>query len=213
MLRYIISIMVLALSVMAQQSDHARENFRISGTAVDAATGQPLDGIEVFIGPAEKPGIQKTKTDNQGHFEFNGLAKGKYWLAAQGHGFPQQAYDEHEGFSSAMVVGNEDVTSEGIVFRLRPGASISGVITDNFNETVRQAQIMLFHAAIFNGKRTTAMAQQVSSNDQGHYHFSHLPAGSYFVAVFTKPWYAQNPPTSVNANPEEGGQSADNNKD
>src|SRR5882762_523677 len=159
MLRYIILAMVLGSTVAAQQNnpgDRAHESFQITGMTVNATTGQPVGEIEVAIGSAEKPGMQKTKTNNQGHFVFAGLAKGKYWLAAQGHGFPRQAYDEHEGFSSAMVVGSDEISSEGILFRLHPGASISGVVTDNFNDPVRQAQVMLFRTAVFDGKRTTA---------------------------------------------------------
>ena len=197
MLRHFIPIMILVLTVAAQQStpgDHSHESFVMSGTIVSAVTDQPLCDIEVATGVVGLPGGKKIKTGKQGRFVFDGLSKGKYWLMAQGHGFPRQTYDEHEGFSSAIAVGSDVVSSEGIVFRLRPGASISGSVTDDFNDVVRNASVTLFHSGVFNGKQMTTMAQQVNTDDQGHYHFGHLPSGNYFVAVSAQPWYAQNGP-------------------
>ena len=188
--------LILVLAAAAQESavSNHQSNLRISGTVVNAVTGHPLKDIEVAVGPVLAPGGQKTKTDNLGHFAFEKLSKGKYWLMAQGRGFPRQSYDEHEDFSSAVAVGNEDIPSEGIVFRLRPGATISGMITDNFNEPVRNASVTLFRAGIFNGRQITATVRQATSDDRGYYHFSHLPAGNYLIAVSAQPWYARNEP-------------------
>jgi hypothetical protein len=189
--------LILVLAVAAQESavgNHTQSRLRISGTVVNAITGQPLKDVEVATGPVLVPGGQKTKTGNLGHFAFEKLSKGKYWLIAQGRGFPRQSYDEHENFSSAVVVGSEDIPSEGIVFRLHPGAAISGLITDNFNDPVRNASVTLFRTGVFDGKQTTATFRQATSDDRGYYHFSHLPAGNYLIAVSAQPWYAHNEP-------------------
>jgi uncharacterized GH25 family protein len=193
MLRCLISLTLLSLMATAQQPalpTAAHASFNISGTVVSDATGAPVGRATVAIGPTQRPGAQTTNTDEQGHFTFTGLAQGKYWLAAQAHGFPRQLYDEHEFFSTAIAVGDA-ISSEGIVFRLRPGAVLSGVITDDMNETVRNAQVMLFHDQLENGKRTTSLQQRATTDDRGQYHFSRLAAGSYFIAVTAQPWYAQ----------------------
>jgi carboxypeptidase family protein len=192
-----VTIFGLAATVQSQtiSTEPPQPSFQLSGTTVNAVTGQPLGQIEVAIGPAETSGLQKTITDAQGRFAFSGLAKGKYWLAAHGRGFPTQRYNEHEEFSSAIVVGRADLPSEGIRFRLRPGASISGIVTDDFNEGVRGAQVMLFRSAIAGGKSITAAGPSLSSDDQGRYRVSHLPAGTYYVAVSARPWYAQRRPS------------------
>lgn len=194
MMRCLISLALLSLMATAQQpalpTTAAHESFNISGTLVNDATGAAVRRATVAIGPAQKPGVQTTNSDEQGHFTFTGLAQGKYWLAAQAHGFPRQLFDEHEFFSTAIAVGNA-ISSEGIVFRLRPGAVLSGVITDDLNESVRNAQVMLFHDQIENGKRTTTLQQRASTDDRGQYHFSRLAPGSYFIGVTAQPWYAQ----------------------
>src|SRR6058998_3963286 len=62
---------------------------------------------------------------------------------AEHKGFARQAFDEHEGFSTAIAVGS-NLISENLIFRLRPDAVISGTIFDEQNEPVRGAQVMLF---------------------------------------------------------------------
>jgi hypothetical protein len=47
--------------------------------------------------------------------------------------------------------------------------------------------------------RQDLLAHQHNTDDQGRYRFAKLPAGRYYVAVQTRPWYAQNaapPPPS-----------------
>jgi len=195
MFRYLIPA-ILVLMAAAQQgvvANRVPPGLRISGIVVNAANGTPLKDIEVAIGPVSSSGGQKTKTDAQGRFVFERLAKGKFWLAAQGRGFPRQTYDEHETYSSAIVVGS-DVPSEGIVFRLRPGAAISGMITDELNEPIRNATVAVFRTGIFNGRQATSPPRYTNSDDRGRYRFSPLYGGSYLIAVSAQPWYAQSGP-------------------
>lgn len=198
--------MIVAMATWAQPSTPAatvRPSFRISGKVLNALSGQPLARAAVMIGPAQgTESAQATEsaqgtepsarvlTGDDGSFQFDGLAAGKYLLVGQARGFARQGLDEHEGYFTAVVVG-PNLQSEGLVFRLRPDASIAGTITDEQNEAVRGAQVMLFHAQLENGQPITRMQTQVLSNDLGRYRFGHLLPGTYFVAVITHPWYAQ----------------------
>jgi hypothetical protein len=76
----LVGILVARLSA----ADHEAP-FGISGTAVDAITGQPLSRSEVSIGKAEdfETTLQKVLTESDGHFAFTRLQPGKYWLAAR----------------------------------------------------------------------------------------------------------------------------------
>jgi hypothetical protein len=184
----------LVLAAFAQERvapSAARPSFRITGTVVSALTAQPLAHAEVEIGLAMKSEtVQSLVTTDDGRFQFDGLLPGKYWLRAARNGFSLQGFDEHEGYFTGIVVG-PGLLSEDLIFRLRPDASISGMITDEQNEPVRDAQVMLFRSGIENGRRATTLQGQVGSNDQGRYRFSHLSPGTYFVAVSARPWYAQ----------------------
>ena len=196
----IMLLVMMALATWAQPSTpaaSARPSFRISGKVLNALSGQPLARAAVMIGPAQgtepAQGVEPSErvlSGDDGSFQFDGLAPGKYLLVGQARGFARQGLDEHEGYFTAVVVG-PNLQSEGLVFRLRPDASISGTITDEQNEAVRGAQVMLFHAQLENGQQMTRMQAQALSNDLGRYRFGHLLPGKYFVAVITHPWYAQ----------------------
>ena len=77
--------------------------------------------------------LQAVVAADSGRFTFQVSDPGKYVLVAQGQGFPRQAWDEHNGFSTAVVVGPEKIR-EKIVFCVRPEASVSGTVTDEANE-------------------------------------------------------------------------------
>src|SRR5260221_4978625 len=123
---------------------HVPQKFRISGPKVNEATEQPLADAVIEIGlPQKQDAVQSVETDENGRFAFEGLSPAKYWLVGERRGFLRQGYNEHSGFFTAIVVG-PGLQSENLVFRLRPDASISGTVTDDQNEVVREGQVILF---------------------------------------------------------------------
>jgi len=177
----------------------ARPDFQISGITVNALTGEPVPHAEISLGFSEKPAVlHSTFSEAGGHFSFHGLSSAKYWLSARGRGFTAQGLDEHEGFFTGIAVG-PGKDSQNIIFRLRPDSSIIGMISDNENEPVAGAQVMLFHGGVEGGRSNTYLLQQTASDDQGHYRFPHLPSGTYFIAVSARPWYAQTPEQGMSA--------------
>jgi hypothetical protein len=216
----VLVIPLLASIAFAQvQSTHsalrgaANSGYQISGTVVNATGGQILSGIDVSISPVnQREESQHSLTGQDGRFLFSNLPAGKYALQAHGRGFADQAYKEHEGFSTAIAVGPSlDVTK--LIFPLNPDAGISGTVTDEQNELVREGQVMLFHTSLVSGRPDTHMEQQTILDDEGRFRFSHLGQGTYYIAVLAQPWYAQHParyrpqtveqvPQSVKNNPE-----------
>ena len=193
MLSRAVCFLFLTLALQAQQpAAPAARTFQISGTLVHALNGGPIAGAEVMIAPAgtNEPSAQTTTSDAGGHFSLKGVASGKYVLTAKHRGFPQQALDGHGPFSTAVAVG-PDKNSENIVFRLKPEGSISGRVTDEQGDPIRSAAVMLFVRNVETGARTINLSAHAGADDQGAYHFGHLPAGTYFVAVSAQPWYAQ----------------------
>jgi hypothetical protein len=192
MIRHFLVATVFALSLLAH-AQAARGTFRITGQVVNSITGEALAGTRLELAPTV--GAQWVKaalTLKDGKFTFERLAPGKYQLYAERAGFARQGFDEHPGgFLSAIVVGT-GIDSEHLVFRLQPGAAISGTVADEYNEAVRGAQVMLFHRAVRDGKLGTYIAGQAQSDDRGLYKFSPLMAGTYYVVVSARPWYAQN---------------------
>ena len=112
-------------------------------------------------------------------------------LSARRRGYLAQNYQQHETFTTAIVVG-PGLETENLRFRLAPAAKISGQVTDEMGEPVRNAQVLVFEQNTVRGRRATRIHQRGSTDDQGHYHFGHLEPGTYFIAVSAHPWYAIN---------------------
>ena len=118
------------------------------------------------------------------------MLPGKYVLSARHRGYIAQTYQQHESFTTAIVVG-PGFESENLIFGLRPSASISGEIADESDDPIRHADVMLFHLTFAGGMRRTFLIQRTATDDEGHYRFAHLIPGTYFVGVAAQPWYAQ----------------------
>lgn len=160
--------------------------YRIRGVVVDATNGGPVTSAEVSI--QADGDVIKTRSNGDGTFVLDGLAAGKYPLSAAAEGYVGERYNEHGGFSTAIVVG-EGLDSEHIVFRLHPAALLYGTVTDENGEPVRQARAMLFERE---GNDGNLFRGETQTNDLGEYRFAHLAAGRYHVVVQARPWYAEN---------------------
>ncbi|HKW19421.1 MAG TPA: carboxypeptidase-like regulatory domain-containing protein [Terriglobales bacterium] len=190
--RLAICVIVLALHAAAQlQVAKASPGYHISGTAVNSITGVALSKATVSIGAAEGGPTLTAVTASDGRFTFEKLKPGKYWLEAEGRGFSAQRFDQHEEFSTGIAVGPE-VDSEHLVFRIKPDATITGIVTDDQNEPVVQANVMLFRTGLEDGANSTRMHAQTNTDDRGCYHFGHVPPGGYYIVVSAHPWYAVN---------------------
>lgn len=165
--------------------------YRIAGIVLDSVTGQPLEGAEVTIAPVSAlDDAQTFLTSSGGRFLFANVPAGKYRLMASRRGYAPQALNEHQGFSTAIVVG-PGFDSEHIRFPLVPSSVITGVITDDWGDPVRDAKVLLFQQSMFDGSRGLRSINQAATDDQGRYRFAHLLSGTYVVAAHAHPWYTQ----------------------
>ena len=166
-------------------------NYTIAGTVVNAVSGEALPDVKLSLAPNTDRTDQITvSSDAAGHFAFGNLPAGKYALTAKRRGFLQQALDQHDAFSTAVVVGPK-LDAEHIVFRLPPAGMISGNVLDEDNEPVGAAQVWLFIKSVSMGVASSHFIGSSQTNEKGRYRFSSLGPGTYFLAVTAQPWYAE----------------------
>ncbi len=178
----------LAVTAAAQQTPAM---FKLTGTVVDAATQAPLPGSEVQVSPVGKPQLlESVMADSVGHFEFNNLFAGKYSLSAVHTGYLPETYQQHGQYSTGVAVG-PNLNSTGLVFPLPRQAVISGIIMDQENEPVPNANIQLLREMVVEGIRMTRYVGGTATNSDGRYSIGKLAAGTYYLAVTAQPWYAQ----------------------
>lgn len=198
MFRRIVACMVVAVSLLAQQrtapqTSSANSVYAITGVLVDTATGQPIRRARVAIAPiTARDAFTTVITGDDGLFAFTHLAPGKYTLTAQRRGYLTRSFNQHEQFSSSIAVGS-DLDSSNLVFRLPAEGTISGRISDEAGESVRNAQVMLYQTGTVGGEQGTRLRQRMVTDEEGMYHVGHLPPGKYLLAVTATVWYAQRP--------------------
>jgi len=194
LLRLWVLVALVSLAAAGQNAKpHAAGKFRISGTVVDSQGGQALSDIEVSlaISQANTP-LRTVTTGDDGRFEFYGLAPNKYAMTARGRGYRQQGFQEHEGYFTGIAVGPGMVT-DGLEFRLKPDASISGTVTDDFNDPAPAVHVLLFRTGMLDASQMVMMQSEIMTDDAGHYHFGRLQEGKYYVVAYGSPWYAREP--------------------
>jgi hypothetical protein len=170
--------------------------YRISGTVVSAATGEPLNRANISLAlPRDFSTVQSMQTGPDGHFAFDHLPAAKYSLTASRRGFITASYDEHEQYSTAIVTG-EGLVSENLVLHLLPDAVVSGIVAEDSGDPVENARVSLYRQTHDSGTEKIQVVGSTNTDDTGAYEFAGLAPGDYFIAASGRPWYADN---NVNA--------------
>jgi len=168
----------------------ARSNYKIAGVVVHAFSGEPIAGAEISIMPNSTGQLLQTVVSGEdGRFTFENLSPGKYILGAARRGFGSQNYDQHQSFSTAIAVG-QGKKSDEIIFRMTPSGTITGTVSDDSGEPVRGSRVILFARDTRNGIPEIYNRVDSASDDEGHFRFSHVSPGKYYVGVDAHVWYA-----------------------
>lgn len=187
------SVLLLPLLGLAQTSGPAQasSSYKIAGVVVDSTNGQPLSAANVSIYGSENRELAwHVTTASDGRFLFSALPAGKYTLTGSAHGYRTQGFHQHGDYFIGIAIG-PNLDSEHITFRLVADARIEGKMLDDSGEPVRQASVSLYLRNADSGRQLTRQLTSAATDDRGHYMFSHLSPGTYFVSVSARPWFAQ----------------------
>jgi protocatechuate 3,4-dioxygenase beta subunit len=170
--------------------------FRIAGTVVNSVTSRPLAHAQVTVtNTADPKDTQSITSTDDGRFQFQ-VGSGKYSLQGDKSGFIAFNYDQHENFWTGIVTGGAFDT-ENLVLRLPPAATITGTVTDDNGEPVRDAKVgLLLEDHSIGISRLQVSFVGGSTDDLGSFEFHPLKPGTYVVVVEAQPWYAVHPLTS-----------------
>ncbi len=194
---FLFSMLLLSIPALAQPAPQtstqasATALYRIAGTVINAATGEPIRHAAVAaLSEEDSHTIAAVESDSEGHFSLDRLPAAKYQLTASRRGYRTAFYDEHDDYNSAIVTGPGQQTDR-LIFRLVPGSVLHGVVITDGGDPVEGARVMLFLKAR-DGKPGGHIehADAAATDDTGAYEFSNLAAGEYLLAVTAEPWYA-----------------------
>jgi len=187
------------------QSRAIASEFRITGTVVDEVTGAPLAHCRLMatlippigagrggIEAASSTSTESVQSDATGQFTILVPSAGAWRLTGSGRGYRSQSYEQHDGFSSAVVLTNSR-PSFSLTLRLVPDAEIEGTVFDEAGEPIRGATVALLTSRSADPdlpQRPPQHRGTTVTDDRGHYDFSDLAPGDYLVSLHARPWYA-----------------------
>jgi hypothetical protein len=183
--------------------DSIATRYEITGVVISSVSGAPVPHCHLTATLTERRGVGNRQfptpansfdCDAHGHFSVTVPSAGSWRLTASARGFVSQAYDEHQLFSSAIVLTAEAPTKD-LEFRLSPEANIGGVVLDEAGEPVRNAQVMLQNVPRANpgGPQPAGNTRGAAhTDDRGMYELPNLSPGEYRLSVRAQPWYAAN---------------------
>jgi len=201
-LLFLLCLVLIAASFAAAQIKPAATNsYRITGTVISSTDGAPVrhchltatlvprgsEASRRFPAP-----IGTFDADDHGHFSISLPSAGMWRLTASARGYVTQAYEEHEAFSSGIVL-TASAPAIDLRFRLSPEAVITGKVLDEAGEPVRHARVLLLALptpgpdSVQRAARTRAMD---ATDDRGVYEFDDLPPGEYQLNVQAQVWYS-----------------------
>ena len=194
---------VRPLALAQTKHDSAATRYEITGVVINNVDGNPVPHCHLTPSLTEHRGFGNRQfpapagsfdCDARGHFTVTVPSAGAWVLTASARGFVSQAYDEHQLFSSAIVLTAEGPMKD-IEFRLGPEASIVGVVLDEAGEPVRNAQLALQSVPRPSPGGPEPVGNTrggARTDDRGVYELPNLSPGEYRLSVRAQPWYAAN---------------------
>ena len=164
--------------------------YAIAGTVVDAVSGRPLAQARVYLASSARQSIAApVVTGADGRFRFAGLPADKYSLSAERLGYARQAFGAHRlyaRYSTGIVVGEHD-RADNVVFRMIPGAVITGTVTEQQGEPVPGMTVAALQLAGPAKQHRFINRFSQSTDDRGEYRIPNLPGGTFAVLVSGQP--------------------------
>jgi hypothetical protein len=188
-------------SVAAQSKAAPAISYRITGTIVSSADGSPIAHGHLTATPVPRGGDGERQlsaplgtfdADEHGHFSMTLPSAGMWRVVGSAHGYVTQAYDEHEFFSSGIVLTSASPVLD-LRFQLSPEGVITGNIIDEAGEPVRNARVSLLAvpaAGPDSSQPPPHTHASTSTDDRGSYEFDNLQPGDYRIKVQATVWYA-----------------------
>jgi Carboxypeptidase regulatory-like domain len=184
-----------------QTKPHVATPYVITGTVVNSVNDSPVPHCRMTAAPVVRGSFANRQfpadldtidCDEHGHFSISLPSAGSWRVSAGARGFITQAYEEHQSFSSAIVLTVAKPTMD-LQFRISPEASITGVVVDEAGEPVRTAQVSLQSVpppSPGGGQPASRARSTARTDDRGMYELTNVPPGAYRILVQAQPWYA-----------------------
>jgi Carboxypeptidase regulatory-like domain len=178
----------------------------ISGIVVRAGTDEPLKKAHITLRSKnnEKSTPRAATTAADGKFMLEQVPPGTYGLRVAHDGYMPKSYGEDDagqGAADLTLLAGHKITE--LIFRLEKYAVVSGRVTDEDGDPVRDASVAVRKRILRKGKTTLENEGRSKTNDLGEYRIYDIPPGHYVISAVPDEDRFQTPSTihSDNADP------------
>lgn len=168
----------------ANKGEKEKEPGRIEGSVVLASGETPVRKAQLNLYANELRVPIHTSTDAEGRFVFEEIPPGDYTLSAVHPRFV--AVDDSGAFrgaASRRVSVAEGQTVKGILFKMMPGAVVTGRVIDEFGDPQPRARVALQRYMFRQGKKQLVPAGMDQTDDRGEYRIFNILPGRYYVSA------------------------------
>jgi hypothetical protein len=158
----------------------------ISGTVVVAGVGLPSRQARVNVSSSDGGGSRTVTTDEQGRFEFKGLAAGRYSLGASKSGHVAISYGATRPGRPGTPIQLEDNQQFTATLQIARGSVITGTVLDEHGEPTPGTQVRVMRYTMQGAGRTMQQSGSGSTDDRGIYRIYGLQPGEYFVVAMAR---------------------------
>lgn len=160
----------------ASTPSNSKNSYTISGTVVNALTGEPLRRAMVEV-TGQTP--RMALTDFSGHFEFAGILEERAYLTASKPGF--LAGQGGVADPNLIAVSRD---SSNVVIKLSPANVIFGRLTTADQQPLEGFVVSTVTRQVVEGRLTwTRTAGGGMTDEAGNFRISGLPSGTFYLIV------------------------------
>lgn len=177
-----------ALAAIAPTLAQPRDAAALTGITRAADTASPLRRVLLRLSSLDRRETRAVMSDGRGRFEFKDVVPGRYVLAAVKGGYVPAQYGQKRAFGQGTAIDVKAGDALDLTIDLAAGASIDGVVLDEFGEPVADAMVMTQRNQYAGGRRRlTQVGRVLTTNDRGEYRLFGLPPGTYILSASPLP--------------------------
>ena len=178
-----------AIALWAQNPASLKDNkCTLKGTVVKEPSSEPIKKatIELITENQQEGGNYTAVSDQDGHFQIEGIEPGRYRLFAERTGYIGVEKKQHR--SSGVVLSFESGQQlKDLLIRMLLAAVITGRVVDQDGDPLPNVEVTVSRTNYSSGRQHWEALGSERSNDVGEFRIGSLLPGRYFVSASPPP--------------------------
>ena len=163
------------------QTEKTIETGQVIGEVIDRTAGTPIAGAEVILERLGAGPFPETRADENGHFEFESVAPGHYFLQAIRGGAVGSRRSASAMSRTVPVDVRAGLSSQVIRIYLNTPVSVSGKVMGPQDSAAANVQVTLYSLSFSQGVAHLVPRDHTVSDEKGIYSFDVIEPGEYLL--------------------------------